>query len=135
VKVIDASMLCGLLIGDPPAFDAVIRSPDDADAPLHAPALVEVETLNALRGLARGGKLDARLADLLAEDLARVPLVLYPHTVLRERIWALRHNLTAYDAAYLALAEQLDDSVLLTRDRGLADVARAALGDARVEYV
>lgn len=135
MKVVDASVLCGLLLGDPSSFDAVIASTDDVSAPLHSTMLVEVETLNALRGLARGGKIDARLADMLADDLAAVPLVLYPHGFLRDRIWALRHNLTAYDASYLALAETLHGSVLLTRDAGLAQAARASLGDARVQLV
>ena len=47
------------------------------------------------------------------------PLTRYPHDVLLERVWELRHNLTAYDAAYVALAEALD-ATLLTRDRRLA---------------
>jgi predicted nucleic acid-binding protein len=135
VRVVDASVLCGLLLGDPPAFDAVIRTTDDVSVPLHAPMLVEVETLSALRNLTRSGKLDPKLADLLVEDLGALPLTFYPHDTLRERIWELRHNLTAYDASYLALAEQLDESVLLTRDRGLAVAARATLGDARVQLV
>lgn len=135
MRVVDASVVCGLLLGDPPAFDAVIRTTDDLSMPLHAPMLAEVETLSALRNLTRGGKLDPKLANLLVEDLDALPLVFYPHAALRERVWGLRHNLTAYDASYLALAEQLDESVLLTRDRGLATVARASLGDARVQLV
>jgi predicted nucleic acid-binding protein len=135
VKVVDASVLCGVLLGDPPSFDAVITSPASVSVQLHSTMLVEVETLNALRGLARGGQIDADLANLVANDFASVPLVLYPHSFLRERIWALRHNLTAYDASYLALAEMLDGSELLTRDAGLAQAARASLGDARVQLI
>ncbi|WP_239024994.1 type II toxin-antitoxin system VapC family toxin [Rhodoligotrophos defluvii] len=64
-------------------------------------------------------------------DLADLPLRRYPHDLLLPRIWALRCNLTAYDAAYVALAEVLD-APLLTRDRRLA----AAAGEgARVEVV
>jgi predicted nucleic acid-binding protein len=55
-------------------------------------------------------------------DLADLPLRRYPHDLLLSRIWALRHNLTAYDAAYVALAEALD-AVLLTRDKRLASAA------------
>lgn len=56
-------------------------------------------------------------------------LVRYPHAPLRARIWELRHELTAYDAAYLALAEALGEAVLLTADAGLARRARRSLGD------
>lgn len=52
-------------------------------------------------------------------DLADFPVTRYPHIVLLPRIWGMRHDLTAYDAAYLALAEALD-ARLLTRDRALA---------------
>jgi predicted nucleic acid-binding protein len=57
-------------------------------------------------------------------DLHDLDIQRYGHDVLLERIWALRHNCTAYDAAYLALAEALD-APLLTFDRGLAGVPGA----------
>jgi predicted nucleic acid-binding protein len=68
-------------------------------------------------------------------DLASLRLVRYPHAPLRPRVWDLRHELTAYDATYLALAEALYDSILLTADRGLAAAARRSLGPARVHHV
>jgi len=55
-------------------------------------------------------------------DLVDFPLTRYPHFVLLNRMWQMRHGLTAYDAAYLALAEALE-APLLTRDRALARVA------------
>jgi predicted nucleic acid-binding protein len=70
-----------------------------------------------------------------ASDLARTRLVRYPHAPLRERVWQLRHGLTAYDATYLALAEALDDPVLLAGDGGLAASARRSLGEERVRQV
>lgn len=51
---------------------------------------------------------------------------------LRARVWELRHNLTAYAASYLALAETLDGSVLVTGDGGLHEVAVESLGADRV---
>jgi predicted nucleic acid-binding protein len=68
-------------------------------------------------------------------DLANVRLMRYPHAPLRDRVWALRDALTAYDASYLALAEALDDPVLITADAGLATVARRWLGADAVRHV
>jgi predicted nucleic acid-binding protein len=68
-------------------------------------------------------------------DLAAMRLIRYPHAPLRARVWELRDALTAYDATYLALAEALDDSVLLTSDHGLASHAIASLGEERVRHV
>ncbi len=53
------------------------------------------------------------------QDFAEIALLRYPHDILLERIWQLRNNLTAYDAAYVALAEALE-APLLTCDRKLA---------------
>jgi predicted nucleic acid-binding protein len=132
VKVIDSSVLCGALLGEDAAVDAMRGSDDDA---MHCPALVELETLNALRSMERGGRIERRHAQQAVTALGEMRMVLYPHGPLRDRIWSLRHNLTAYDASYLALAELLDDSVLITSDTGLAQAARASLGDARVQFV
>ena len=55
-----------------------------------------------------------------ASALGDAPIVRQSHMALRERVWALRHDLTAYDASYLALAEGLPDPVLITADAGLA---------------
>jgi predicted nucleic acid-binding protein len=57
-----------------------------------------------------------------------------PHAPLRERVWALREELTAYEAAYLALAEALGGSVLLTSHGALAERAASALGRDRVRF-
>ncbi len=65
------------------------------------------------------------------DDLSRLPLLRWPHTPLLPRIWVLRANLTAYDATYVALAEELE-APLLTSDGRLAD---APGHRARVELV
>lgn len=65
------------------------------------------------------------------EDLLDLSLTRYPHDVMLGRIWQLRDNLTAYDAAYVALAEALDAS-LVTCDSTL----RSASGhEARIEVI
>jgi predicted nucleic acid-binding protein len=133
VIVIDASVLTDFLLGRPQTMDALEHElAGHEHEPMHAPDLVEPETLNALRRLALSGAVTDRRASEAASDLARVRLIRYPHAALRERVWELRHRLSAYDATYLALAEALDDPVLITSDRGLAAGAHASLGDDRV---
>lgn len=75
-----------------------------------------------VRRYAANGEIDAERGRLALIDLADFPIERYPHDFLLPRIWELRNNLTAYDAAYVALAEALD-APLLTRDRRLANAA------------
>ena len=134
--VVDASVLTDFLLGRPEAVTAMEREMVDREhEPLHAPELVEPETLNALRGLVRGGAITDRRASEAVDDLASVRLLRYPHAPLRQGVWELRGNLSAYDATYLALVEALDDSVLLTGDSGLATAAGDQLGDHRVRHI
>ena len=67
----------------------------------------------------RTGLLDARRARLALEDLAALPARRAPHRPLLRRCWELRDNLTIYDAAYIALAEAMN-TTLLTGDQKLA---------------
>lgn len=98
---------------------------------LHAPHLLDVEVAQVIRRYAAKGDIDSARGRLALGDLADLALRRYPHDFLLPRIWDLRNNLTAYDAAYVALAEALD-APLLTRDRRLA----AAAGHyARIELV
>ena len=87
---------------------------------LHAPALLDFEVVSALRGLALGRHLSpARALDALT-DFEALPVRRWPGLgPLRHRAFTLRNNLTAYDAAYVALAEALG-CALLTRDARLA---------------
>jgi predicted nucleic acid-binding protein len=136
VIVLDASVLTDFLLGRRATVAALESELAGADqAPLHAPQVIELETLNALRRLARAGVVSDQRATEAASDLADARLIRYPHEPLSVRVWQLRHNLTAYDAAYLALAEALDDPLLMTADAGLASVARASLGEARVRQL
>jgi predicted nucleic acid-binding protein len=90
------------------------------DEELHAPALLDFEIVSALRGLTLGGDLSASRAEDLLTDYADLPLHRWDGAdSLRRRAFQLRHNVSAYDAAYLALAESLE-CPLLTRDTRLA---------------
>lgn len=86
---------------------------------VHVPALFDLEVLQALRGLDAAGKLDPPADGAALRNLADLRAVRYDHERLRPRIWELRHNLTAYDAAYVALAEILK-ATLITGDRALS---------------
>jgi predicted nucleic acid-binding protein len=86
---------------------------------LCAPHLLDVESAQVLRRYVLSGIISADRGAEAIQDLADLRLNRYPHEVLLPRIWQLRHNLTAYDAAYVALAEALD-APLLTRDKALA---------------
>ena len=118
VIVLDASAVIALLLGTDGA-DAVRVAIKRDTQTLHAPHLLDVEVGQVLRrycmfeGLAPG-RGEVALQDLLALDIHR-----YSHEALLARIWELRGNLTAYDAAYIALAEVLD-APLLTLDGRLA---------------
>jgi predicted nucleic acid-binding protein len=89
---------------------------------LHAPHLIDLEVTQVLRRLVRDRTISERRADEAMEDLLDVRIARYPHDVLLPRIWGLRHNLSAYDAAYVVLAEKLG-ATLITRDGRLAGAA------------
>ncbi|MGH2914186.1 MAG: type II toxin-antitoxin system VapC family toxin [Solirubrobacteraceae bacterium] len=134
--VIDAGALTDFLLGRPAALGAVLNELDGREhEALHGPELIEPETLNALRGLMRGGKITTERAGEAVTDLASIRLNRYPHAPLRSRVWELRDKLTAYDASYLALAEALDGSILIAGDAALVAHAVDSLGQERVRSV
>lgn len=87
---------------------------------LASPHLVLVETASVLRRAAAGGDISDDVATLAHRDLMDLAVNLYPYEALGSRVWELRHNVTAYDAWYVALAEALD-APLATLDRRLVD--------------
>jgi len=90
-----------------------------------APDIVDAEVMNALRRLERGGRLDAAGAELAVSRLVTGPIQRVSSRSLAHRAWALRHNLSLYDALYVALATQ-QDATLITADRGMAGAAMGA---------
>jgi predicted nucleic acid-binding protein len=86
---------------------------------LTVPELADLEVASVLRRQRKSGVLDARRARLALDDLAALPARRAPHRPLLPRCWELRDNLTIYDAAYVALAEALNIT-LLTGDHKLA---------------
>lgn len=89
---------------------------------LHAPHLLDLEVAQVLRRLVRESTVSVPRADQALQDLLSLRLTRYPHFVFLPDIWRMRHNLSAYDAAYLALAEKLGAS-LITRDARLASAS------------
>ena len=116
--VIDASALLEALLRTPAARE-VEKWLFDPGQTLHAPHLLDVEVAQVVRRYAAIGEINSDRGRAALDDLADFPLHRYSHDFLLPRIWELRNNLTAYDAAYVALAEALD-APLLTRDRRLA---------------
>lgn len=115
--VVDASVLAVALAddgGDGDRARARLRGET-----LAAPDLIDLEVTSVLRGRVSGGHLEGRRGDLALEDLLALPMQRVPARRLVPRCWELRDNLTVYDAAYVALAEALD-STLLTADQRLA---------------
>lgn len=116
--VVDASTLIEVLLRTP-ASRVIEERLFNAGESLHAPHLIDVEVAQVVRRYAAIGEIDDTRGLAALADLRDMPLRRYPHDLLLPRIWALRHTLTAYDAAYVALAEALE-AALLTRDRRLA---------------
>jgi predicted nucleic acid-binding protein len=120
VIVADASAVAELLLARPAA--AKIRAALWQHTELHVPEHFHVELLSVLRRYSIRGELTQRRAAEALTALAELRAVRYPVMDLAEAIWDLRSELTAYDAAYLALAGRLDIE-LITLDEGLAKAA------------
>jgi predicted nucleic acid-binding protein len=112
--VVDASVAVAYLLGE--ATDAE-RGAMVGDA--HAPANIDVEATQTLRGLLRGSKIDQESAEIARAELALLAVHRYPDARLLGRCWELRDVCTVYDGLYVALAEALD-APLITRDAPLA---------------
>ncbi len=116
--VLDASAAIDWLLRTP-AGERIETRIHSRNESLHAPHLLDLEVGQVLRRLVREAVISARRAYEALQDLLDLRVTRYPHFALLPRIWQLRHNFSAYDAAYIVLAEKLG-SPLITRDARLA---------------
>ncbi len=113
MRVVDAGVFVELLAG-------ALSAERLGDEELAVPHLVDSEVTNALRRLVLRGDLTDDQGSAAMEGFGRLMLTRYPADWLRPRMWALRHNISAYDATYVALAEMTGATALLTTDARLA---------------
>ena len=113
--VLDASAAIDWLLHTPAGIKVDQRIYSRSES-VHVPHVLDLEVAQVLRRFVRDRSLSSGRAVAALQDLMDVRFTRYPHWQLLPRIWQLRHNLTAYDGAYLALAELLN-APLITRDR------------------
>jgi predicted nucleic acid-binding protein len=126
----DASVIADLLLNTNGATRIRARI-FDAGETLHAPGVLDLEVAQVLRRHAARRAISPHRGRWSIALLRLFPITRYPHEMLLGRIWQLRDNLTAYDAAYVALAEGLN-AILLTRD---SRIARATGHKAQIEVI
>jgi predicted nucleic acid-binding protein len=124
--VLDASAAAELLLGRP-AAPAVAQQLTEHGFDLHAPHLLDIEILSALRRLVAAGEASPERGEQAVDDLLALPIERYPHDVLVRRVWDHRASFSAYDATYLALAEALtaEPVPILTADARFARAVQA----------
>jgi predicted nucleic acid-binding protein len=118
MPVLDASAVIEVLLRTPIGLD-ILGAPGSAATNRHAPHLLDIEVMHALRRLVQLGEVSPDDARGAVDALAELRIERHAHLLLLPRIWELRASLTAYDAAYVALAEVLG-MPLLTRDAKLS---------------
>jgi predicted nucleic acid-binding protein len=117
MRVVDASTVVAALVDSGP--DGRWAEAELLGDHLAAPHLLHAEVANVLRRAARTGEVSEDVAALALSDLLALPIELFPFEPFGLRVWELRKTVTAYDAWYVALAEQLD-APLSTLDRKLS---------------
>lgn len=127
--VLDASAAVDFILRIRPQAERIASRISRLGETLHAPHLVDGEVLQVLRRYELRGIVTPERADEALGLYRDILLVRYPLAQLIDRIWALRYNLSAFDAAYLALAEALEAPLLTTDTR----LARARGHRARIE--
>jgi predicted nucleic acid-binding protein len=122
VIVVDASALLEVLLHTPRGEAIEARLFDGLES-LHSPHLLDVEVAQVIRRFEIAGEIEAERAQAALDDFMDLPIQRHAHGFLLKRVWSLRANMTAYDAAYVALAEILE-ATFMTHDRRLAAAAR-----------
>lgn len=119
--VVDASAIVAVILGSEPAASQVSGRlwAEESSNPLHVPHIFDIEVLHTLRQHVLRRGLSEERATIALGELTSLGATRYPHDPLLHRIWDLKDNLTAYDAAYVALAESLA-APLVTLDAKLA---------------
>jgi predicted nucleic acid-binding protein len=124
VIVLDASVVVELLTNGVLA-DAIRTELAKSEEGFLVPHLIDIEVVSAIRRMTGGGRrIDRHDSAQFLVGLQALPAERYSHLPLLDRIWELRANFTAYDAAYIALAE-MTESVLFTCDQKLIRGHRA----------
>ena len=122
--VIDASAAFEYLLNTPSGLR--VAELIETTPPI-APEMLDVEVMSALRGAVMRGAIEEAQALTALEDLALWPIERVSHRFLVRTAWQFRHNVSAYDALYIALAQQ-QDATLLTTDTALAGAPASVLG-------
>lgn len=114
MRVVDAGVVVELVAGnlDPDLL---------GDEELATPHLIDSEVTHVLRSLVLRRSLNEEQGALALAGFTRLSITRFPADWLRSRMWALRHNLSAYDATYVALTEMSGATSLLTTDARLAN--------------
>jgi predicted nucleic acid-binding protein len=128
--VVDASAVIELLLNTPAAGRVADRI-FGAGESLHAPHLIDLEVAQVLRRYVLSREMTSERASQALDDFHDLPLHRYAHVEFISRIWELRTSMTAYDAAYVSLAEALE-ATLLTCDSKLRNSHRHT---ARIELI
>jgi predicted nucleic acid-binding protein len=108
--VVDCSLVVDLLSAR--QGDELLRQRLAAPRTLHAPHHLDVEVASTVRGLAAGRKISEHRGEQILADYALLRITRHPVWPYHPRMWELRHNLGAYDAAYIALAEAIGCELL-----------------------
>lgn len=117
VLVTDASVVVDLLGRF--AAEPIEAALFEGGGQLVAPELLDIEVLHTLRKLEATKAIPASRRARVLDDFRALPIRRFRHAALWQDIWQLRKNLTAYDACYVALARQLE-ATLVTRDERIA---------------
>jgi len=125
IVVVDASVVIDALIGVQRLVDRLVMYE------LHAPVSIDAEVLHGVRRKWWKEFITDDEADTVVNSFQVLPIRRHPVAHLVDRMWSFRHNITAYDAGYVALAESMNVP-LITRDGRLS---RASGHTARIEYL